>query len=193
MNYNNMLMAREYILRFDQILDEMASKMTSQQFINNITIDFTRCMIPHHQAAIYMCENLLKYINYKPLEKIAKNIIVMQTKGIEQMKEIERTAIRFNNYPINVECYRSEYNQIVNNMISQMRNSPRCLNINLNFTNEMIPHHKGAVLMCENLLKYRIDPRLIVVAKNIIKEQSNGIVELEQVRNNLCDRMGNNY
>ena len=187
MNYNNMLIAKEYLSRFDQILDEMASNMTSQQFINNITIDFIRCMIPHHQAAIYMCENLLKYINYKPLEKIAKDIIVMQTKGIDQMKEIERTAIRFNNYPINVEHYKSEYYNIVNNMISKMKNSSRCLNINLNFANEMIPHHKGAVLMCENLLKYRIDPRLTVVAKNIIKEQSNGIVELEKVRNNLCN------
>ena len=67
-----------------------------------------------------------------------------------------------------------------------MKNAPRCENINLDFVNEMIPHHKGAVEMCNNLLQFRIDPRLIKVAQNIIKEQSEGIKELEKVRDFLC-------
>lgn len=45
----------------------------------------------------------------------------------------------------------------------------------------MIPHHEGAICMCENLLKYCIDPRLEKVAKDIIKEQSQGIKELKDM------------
>ena len=45
-------------------------------------------MIPHHQAAIKMSQNILQYTTLLPLQNIAKNIISEQTKGIEAMKEI---------------------------------------------------------------------------------------------------------
>ena len=92
MQNTRILMAKEYLLKFDQILNNMGERMLSDDIINNITINFIRCMIPHHQAAIYMCENLLKYTQYKPLIAIANNIINMQTRGIEQMRQIERTT-----------------------------------------------------------------------------------------------------
>ena len=187
-NQRFVMMARNYLTRFDEILNQMADEMLSQNVVNNITIDFIRCMIPHHQAAIYMCENLLKYTRYEPLIKIANNIIQMQTRGIEQMKEIEKTTYGFNNMPKEVNSYIEKYLSITNNMIEKMKNSPRCVNINLNFVNEMIPHHQGAIDMCENLLQYYIDPRLKQVANSIIREQSEGINQLKNVQNALCHR-----
>ena len=71
-------------------------------------------------------------------------------------------------------------------MICRMKNSPRGININLNFVNEMIPHHEGAIAMCENLLQYCIDPRLKCVAETIITEQSQGVKELEEIKKQLC-------
>jgi len=164
----------------------MANKMLSANIVDNITIDFIECMIPHHQAAIYMCENLLEYTDYEPLQKIARNIITTQTKGIEQMTEIAKTTSGFCSSPEDVCSYMTKYLAITKNMIFRMKNSPRCININLNFVNEMIPHHEGAVAMCENLLQYCIDPRLKEVAESIIKEQSEGIRQLKEIREKLC-------
>lgn len=178
--------AKKYLSRFDQILDQMAEKMLTPNIVNNITINFIECMIPHHQAAIYMCENLLGYTNYMPLKQIAQEIIQTQTEGIKQMKEICETTTGFRSLPKDVETYMQEYFSITRNMISKMKNSPRCININLNFVGEMIPHHEGAISMCNNLLKYRIDPRLKNVAESIIKEQSKGVRELEAIRKKLC-------
>ncbi len=178
--------AKRYLNRFDQILSQMANKMLTRDIIGNITIDFIECMIPHHQAAIYMCENLLQYTDYEPLEKIAKGIIEMQTRGIEQMKEIAKTTSGYCNTPRDVNHYMAKYYEITKNMIYRMKNSPRCVNINLSFVNEMIPHHEGAIAMCNNLLQYKIDPRLIDVADTIIKEQSEGVRQLEEIRNSLC-------
>ena len=176
-------MTKNYLNRFNQILDEMGSKMLSANFGNNITINFIKCMVPHHQAAIYMCQNLLQYTNYLPLIKISDGIIRMQTIGIDQMKEIERTTTaRYNNTPQDVNAYIQRYLEITKNMLQKMGNSPRCLSINLDFVNEMIPHHEGAVCMCENLLQYYIDPRLKEVANNIIQEQTRGIHQLEEIR-----------
>lgn len=176
---------KEYLQRFDQILRNMAYKMLSKCPTNSITLDFISCMIPHHEAAIYMCMNLLKYTSYRPLIDIARGIINMQERGIAQMKEIYRTTQYLNNKPNDVIRYFTKYRNIAENMIGKMRSAPRVNNININFTNEMIPHHEGAVEMCNNLLQYPIDPRLEIVAKNIIIEQSRGIEQLKQIRRNL--------
>lgn len=186
MNCNKIVQAKRYLLRFDEILCNMANEMLSQEVTESITVNFIRCMIPHHQAAIYMCENLLKYTNYQPLEEIAHNIIKTQTRGIEQMREIIRTTCGYNNSKKDICCYTNEYLVITRNMIYRMKNSPRCANINLNFVGEMIPHHEGAIEMCNNLLKYCIDPRLKVVAESIIQEQTNGVRQLKEIQRKLC-------
>lgn len=183
----NMILYR-YLTRFDEILKEMSEKMLSPKISNNITVDFIECMIPHHQAAIYMCENLLQFTTYEPLIKICDNIIKTQKTGIEQMTDIARTTYGFVNPQISVNNYFEKYFAITKNMINRMRNSLRTCNINLNFTSEMIPHHEGAIEMCENLLQYYIDPRLRYVAESIITEQTNGVKELENIQKNLRRR-----
>ncbi len=187
MNRQNVMRAQRYLYRFDQILEEMSDKMLNAKLTNySITIDFIRCMIPHHQAAIYMSENLLMYTTYQPLRKIAEGIIKMQTTGIEQMSEILRTTSGYMNIERDVKNYLTKYFEITKTMIEEMKNSPRCVNINLNFINEMIPHHEGAIKMCNNLIQYYIDPRLRNVADTIIREQSQGVKELEEIRKQLC-------
>lgn len=156
--------------------------MLSLEVTNSISINFIECMIPHHEAAIYMSENLLEYTTYPQLQEIAKNIIKMQTEGIEEMREIARTSYGFQNMPQEVNSYMEKYFEITRNMIERMKNAPKSIYINLNFINEMIPHHEGAIAMCENLLNYRINPRLKIVADSIIKEQSKGIEELKEIR-----------
>lgn len=188
MQNSQVMREKKYLYQFDQILNQMTEKMLSQNMTNSITINFIKCMVPHHQAAIYMSENLLEYTTYEPLREIANNIIKRQTEGIEQMEEIARITYGFQNMPQDVKCYIEKYLEITKNMIEKMKNAPRCININLNFINEMIPHHEGALAMCENLFQYRIDPRLKLVADSIVKEQSKGIEELKELRRKLCGR-----
>jgi len=186
MKQNNCQEVQQYLRRFQEIVCEMEKKMLSQTVTDSITVNFITCMIPHHEAAIYMCENLLEYTEYPPLIQIANRIIQTQTKGIEQMKCILETTVGYANSSQDVNCYRKEYLRITKNMISRMKNSARTNSINYNFTGEMIPHHEGAIEMCRNVLKYQIDPRLKAVAQNIIQEQSEGVKELEAIQRNLC-------
>ena len=100
MNCNLNENAKMYLQKFDQILCTMACRMLSKIPTRSITLDFIECMIPHHQAAIYMCENLLKFTSYRPLQEIAHGIIRMQTRGISQMREIASTTKCLNNQQI---------------------------------------------------------------------------------------------
>lgn len=180
-----MMNVNRYLRRFNEILNEMSEKMLSPEVKNNITIDFIQCMIPHHQAAIYMCENLLDFTRYQPLIDISNNIIKTQKTGINEMIEISRTTYGYVNPQISVNSYLEKYFSITKNMIQRMKNSLRSRNINLNFTSEMIPHHEGAIEMCENLLQYYIDSRLRYVAESIIHEQTEGVRELKDIQRRL--------
>lgn len=185
MDYQNSFEVERYLSRFQQILDNMSYQMTSVSMTNNITKNFIRTMIPHHQAAIYMCQNLLQYTTYQPLIKIAYDIISTQTKGIKEMQEILRTTVDYSNTTRDVNRYLDRYYEITYYMIQRMQNSLQSSNINLNFVSEMIPHHEGAIAMCRNLLQYPIDPRLRRIANSIIEEQSRGVQQLKQIQKNL--------
>lgn len=188
MEYINNFEIKEYIHRFDQILCEMSNKMLSFNITSNITINFLECMIPHHEAAICMCDNLLTYTNYEPLYEIANNIIKNQTNGVIQMKNLLRTTMTRANMPNDVTSYENKYLCIVKNMVDKMKNSERTQNINYNFTSKMIPHHEGSIQMCNNLLQYPVDPKLIAIANSIINEQTKGIVEFKKIQEELCGR-----
>ena len=186
MEYKDYIQVKTYLTRFDEILNQMGQEMLNPQLAtDNITLNFIVCMIPHHQAAIYMCENLLEYTTYEPLQNIAKGIITMQTRGIQQMKEIAQTTKGYENSKFDVAMYMDRYFEITNIMLRRMKDSRRIMDINLDFVSEMIPHHEGAISMCKNLLKYRIDPRLVGVANSIIQEQTRGVFELKEIEKEL--------
>lgn len=188
MQNRQVIKARKYLCRYDEILNQMAEKMLSPEITNSITINFIKDMIPHHQAAIDMSENLLTYSTYEPLRQMAKKIIKMQTQEIAEMEEIARNTYGFQNMTQEVKKYIEKNFEITNHMIEKMKNTPRSVYINLNFTYEMIPHHEGAIAMCENLLNYRIDPRLKVMADDMMKEQTQGIQEMKEIQNILSRR-----
>lgn len=185
MNNKQWLNLQSYLSEFDQILNDMSIRMLSQSITNDITIDFIACMIPHHKAAIYMCQNLLKYTNYEPLRKIAFNIIEKQTQGIEEMTKVLNNSHKFINTNQKIRIYNGTFFNIVTTMITRMVSSIRIKNINLDFISEMIPHHEGAIAMCHNLLNYSIDPELAKIANDIIIEQANGVKQLKLIWNQL--------
>lgn len=187
MEKNELLNNQKYLTRFYQILSQMEYKMINVLPYENITAYFIKCMIPHHQAAIYMCYNLLFYSKYSPLIEIANNIIQTQKKGIKQMKRILKTTKDYDNSYYNLNSYYQNYFNITKKMVYEMGNNPFLLSVNLNFINEMIPHHEGAIYMCYNLLNYNIDPRLKEFAYNIIQEQSLGVKQLKYLRAYLYD------
>ncbi len=161
--------------------------MLSSEMTNQITTNFIRTMIPHHQAAIDMCQNLLRFTGDTTLQNLARNIIAVQTRGIAEMRRILATSHNTNR-PIDVNLYNMRIFTITTTMVAKMASSIRSTDINVSFVSEMIPHHEGAVMMCENLLQYPIDPQLANVARNIIQEQSAGIVELKRIEQALQGR-----
>ena len=77
---------RLYQRRMDLIYREMYSQMGSTLESNALAAIFMREMIPHHQGAIRMAENALKYDVCTELVPILRSIIVQQRQGVAQMR-----------------------------------------------------------------------------------------------------------
>ena len=79
---------RLYQRRMDLIYREMYAQMGSAPENNRLSAVFMREMIPHHQGAIHMAENTLKYDVCTDLVPILRSIITQQRRGVAQMRAL---------------------------------------------------------------------------------------------------------
>ncbi len=173
--------AVQYLNTFYKILDDMEREMKEAELSNSISADFINQMIPHHQAAIKMSENILKYSGDKQIRAIAENIISEQTKSIADMRASYPQCREKVNSNSDIASYMERFKAVTDIMFEQMRNSPASSNVNYDFLVEMIPHHRGAVRMSANLLRFNICRQLIPIADAIIVSQLEGIREMEKL------------
>lgn len=172
---------KRYLERFYCILEEMITGMTGAEQTESISYDFIVQMIPHHQAAIEMSRNLLCYTTNLPLERLAEGIIQEQTESIAQMQAALSCCSQVCNCEQEQCLYRRRSEQILETMFSQMECAEECNCINHNFIREMIPHHRGAIRMSENALRFEICPELVPILDAIIRSQCQGVREMERL------------
>lgn len=172
---------KAYLDCFYSILNEMMEQMTSAPQAGGISGNFIVQMMPHHRAAIKMSENLLRYTTFIPLQNMALNIIAEQKKSIENMKKVYPCCCTLVNKPGELQSYRRDNERILQNMFREMKSAGVDNNINVCFMREMIPHHRGAVLMCENMLRYPCCPELLPILEAITVSQKRGIIQMQQM------------
>lgn len=168
-----------YLEHYQEILNEMISGMSSAVSTESISGNFITQMIPHHRAAIAMSKNLLLYTTNIPLQNIAQNIISSQEKSVQSMTEAYPECANYINNPWDLARYEQENHFIMNNMFYEMNTACSNNNIDASFMREMIPHHRGAVLMSENALRFPICEELIPQLKEIIISQKEGIIKMQ--------------
>lgn len=79
-----------YERRFRSITQTMFREMGCAPGTNNLNADFMREMIPHHQGAIRMLENALRFPICPELDPILRAIITSQERGVREMRRLLR-------------------------------------------------------------------------------------------------------
>lgn len=89
-----------------------------------------------------------------------------------------------------VETYLAAFYCILNKMIYNMTNVKLTDSISYNFIVQMIPHHRAAIKMSENILRYTTNLPLQRIATNIITEQTKSIENMQKIQcccNQCCN------
>lgn len=174
----------KYYENFERILDRMICCMTGADLGRSISGNFISQMIPHHRAAIEMSENVLNFTDNCEVRQIANTIIREQEEGIEDMQEIfNRCNNRCQNCNSDLCSCQRRLNDIINTMFSRMRSAKISDSVACDFLRQMIPHHEGAVKMCETVQQYCICDELRPMLAAIIRQQKKGIREMKDL---LC-------
>lgn len=174
-----------YIDAYCEIYRNMENNMTGINLTDSISQNFINQMIPHHEAAVQMCENILKYSDCQAVRCLAENIIAGQSQSIADMKKIYNSCACFVNTDSDSEYYQLCFDEICQEMFYCMRNARTVDSVNANFLYEMIPHHAGAVRMAMNAMKYPISPALRSICCDIIRTQNRQIGEMRSMLANM--------
>ena len=173
---------KAYYEDYKSIVQVMKEAMAKAPQTGDPSLDFLNEMIPHHEAAVSMAENILKYGTNDQVKRLAETILREQLNGIAKMEEL-RNRLQANP-KINKQAeaaYLQTYTKIYNTMIAAMESAKPTGNINRDFLNEMILHHEAAIQMGKNILRYTQNSELRAIAQNIIATQQKQVAELNNL------------
>jgi uncharacterized protein (DUF305 family) len=153
----------------------------------NYDLRFIDSMIPHHQGALVMAQEVLQKSKRPELIKLAKNIITEQKKEIAQMQQWRKqwypkasaTPMMWHTAMNGEMAMTTEYKQ---SMMMNMSLGKADAGFDRRFLDAMITHHQGAVTMGKDSLQKSKRPQMQKLAQNIIKSQQSEIDLMTQWR-----------
>ena len=86
----------------------------------------------------------------------------------------------------NTKKYLDKFYCILDELIEGMTSAELTDSISDNFIVQMVPHHKAAIEMSENLLQYTTFVPLQNIAEGIISEQTKSIENMLAIQNRCC-------
>ena len=155
--------------------------------------DFLQQMIPHHQAAIDICEDYLKKTSDPNMTYLCRHIMWQQGYEIFIMKNI-MNKLEFSFDPIKA---KTAYMKSVFQFYEPQVDNPDVGHIPLavftsrpiitdeQFMINMIAHHQMAVNMCKSMLDHTSNNIIIDLCYDIIKEETK---EISQMQHTMCSK-----
>ena len=178
--------SKRYLCCYYQILDEMIQAITTARLTRSLSHNFIVQMIPHHQAAVRMCRNLLQYSDDGAVRRLAQRITDQQTQGLQAMEGLLPDCGQPANPQMDLRLCHRRTELILRELFSQMGSAPEGNRLDLVFLRQMIPHHLGAARMAQNTLRYQVATGLAPVLRSTIDTHCK---EVRQMRA-LLRRMG---
>ncbi len=146
---------------------------------------FIDAMIPHHEGALIMAQDLARKTQRPELQKLAKDIISAQTQEIAQMKQWRKDW--YSKAPSTPMAWHAEMKHMMEMKPEQLSAMRMDMDLgkadaeyDLRFLQAMVPHHQAAVVMGQDLAQKTKRPELKKLAKDIIASQQAEINQMQQ-------------
>ena len=148
---------------------------------------FLDAMIPHHQGAVEMAQEVLSKSQRPEMKKLAQDIIAAQNREIEQMKQWRKAW-----YP-KADSKPMAWHSQMNHMMAMSPEQMQAMmmkgdlgaadaEFDLRFLNAMMPHHEGALVMAKDVLNKSKRPEMKQLAQEILTSQQKEIDQMKQWR-----------
>ena len=154
----------------------------------NYDLRFVDSMIPHHQGALVMAQEVLTKSKRPELIKLAKSIISDQQQEITQMQQWRKqwypkasaTPVMWHTAMKHEMPMTAAHKEMMQMNMSLGKADAQ---FDKRFLDAMIPHHQGAVAIAKDALQKSQRPEMQKFAKSIIASQQKEIDMMTQWRN----------
>ncbi len=143
--------AKNYLCCFYQILDEMTQGVTAASLTHSISHNFIVQMIPHHRAAVRMSDNILRFADNQAVRRLAQRISEEQAQGIAELEAMLSICTQQTNPQLDLRLYQRRMDLIFREMFASMGSAPENNRLSAIYLQEMLPHHRGAVRMADDV------------------------------------------
>jgi uncharacterized protein (DUF305 family) len=151
----------------------------------NYDLRFIDSMVPHHQGALVMAQEVLQKSKRPELISFAKGVITEQKKEIAQMQKWRKqwypkasaTPMMWHSAMNHEMPMTAEHKQ---SMMMSMSLGKADAQFDRRFLEAMIPHHQGAVTMAKDSLQKSTHPELKKLSQSIIASQQSEIDRMTQ-------------
>lgn len=145
-------------------------------------LQFLDTMIAHHQGAVDMAKMAEKRGENAQFKKFADGIVMAQEREITQMKRWRSEWHKDAKPAINMDF--PGMREGMTGMDMGKLNTLTGKAFDVEFINQMIPHHDGAVVMAkaliENTPKAAIKPDLKKLAETMVKDQEGEVAQMKK-------------
>lgn len=172
-----------YLKEQDALMNKMMEDMEAVTPAGNAALDFLEGMIPHHQAAVTMCESYLKYGGTDDeLRKLAENIIRVQQQEIQQMQTFADEIKNVGAQNLEQEqAYLKGYKSMMSSHHSSHTSHSTPANVEAAFAEGMIMHHQMAVEMAKAIVGNTDNEQVSLLAQSIIESQQTEISQMQDI------------
>jgi uncharacterized protein (DUF305 family) len=140
---------------------------------------FIDAMVPHHQGAIAMAEEVaLKNAEHQEIIQLSRNIISSQQSEIEELKSIKQEEFGTSNLPMEMSPEQMRGMGMTMDPQQLANQKP----FDEAFIDAMIPHHQSAIEMAQVALENSDNPKIKDLAQYIISAQQREIEQMTQWR-----------
>jgi uncharacterized protein (DUF305 family) len=146
---------------------------------------FIDAMIPHHEGAVAMAQDMATKTKQPELKKLAQAILKAQPQEIAQMQQWRKAW--YPKAPTTPMAWHSGMKHMMAMEPAQMKAMKMDMDLgkaddgyDLRFIQAMIPHHEAAVTMAKDLAQKTKRPELQKLAKEIITSQQAEIDQMKQ-------------
>lgn len=156
-----------------EAMDKSMMDMHKAKITGNADYDFALMMIPHHEGAVAMAEDVVKSGKSAELIAFSKNVIIAQQREITVLKDFLTTASQT---PLKeAEAFKKALSASMTPMMDGMAKVKLTNDIDQDFVALMIPHHQSAVDMAKAYLPYASNEKIKLLAQQIIQAQEEEI------------------
>lgn len=142
---------------------------------------FIEQMIPHHQGAIDMANIALTKAEHTEIKQLANNIKSDQTREISQMREFYKrvygTEVPESSGMMGSGRGMGRGGMMGETDLTQLENAKP---FDKAFIEEMVPHHRMAIMMSQMLLRNTNNQEMLELAESIIKSQNEEINQMQE-------------